>query len=992
MPTALTLLLTDVIDSTDRNSRIGDPAMAAIWAEHDRRARTLMQRWQALEIGRSDGFLLLFEEVGDALGFAHDYLRALAGLAIDLRARVGVHTGPVELRRNSAADVSRGAPLYEVDGLALPLAARLMAAAGGGQTLLSSDSRRLVEPKMVGESIEIDPRDAGCGAVPGGVDTAVHPAQADVGRSVGSIRLRLVSHGHWRLKGIDGPVHVFQAGADEDDFTPPSDSAKAYRVVHDGTDWLPAGRVPNNLPAERDLFVGRAGVLDRLARRFDEGARLVSLLGIGGIGKTRLALRYARRWLGDYAGGAWFCDLSAARSLDGIVYAAAQALEVPLDKTDPVESLGAAISGRGPCLVILDNFEQVARHAEATLGAWMFRAPQACFIATSRELLGITGEHALQLEPLASAEAQELLRHRMAAAGIGTLAGADEAALEPLVELLDRLPLAIELAAARGRVMRPAELLVRMGERFKLLASRGGRHDRQATLRAALDWSWDLLSQTERAALCQCSVFEGGFTLAAAEAVLDLSSLGGETWVTDVVQSLVDKSLLRQSPIYRFDMLRSVHDYAAERLTVSGAALRHRALARHWQWFGSLSEKAAIADSCIEAENLVVACERATDAGEIEAASNALLTAWAALNLTGPFNVAIQMAQALHRVAHPHSMQVAMTALWVSGSARYLAGDVTAARGDLEEATWAGGSLALRARALGALGQLERSVGHLGRADELLGAGLIAAQQTGESGLICRAYNALGTLRLAQAQLEAAHDLFTTGLEAARLADDLKQQAALLGNIGVVERKRGRDEPALRHYREALELAQRIGDRRFEGNMRSNIGLFHVINGDCETALGELQAALEIAQGAGLTRLAANVLCSLGLAEEALGDVEGALARHREGERLADRLADAYLGAYFKVYLGRLLARSGSQRQAEVLLEEAEGLLAKSPDRGLAGLLACARAELDIADGLTGRAEDFYRTALARMHESASGENSELAKEIRRVRSALNSR
>ena len=121
----------------------------------------------------------------------------------------------------------------------------------------------------------------------------------------------------------------------------------------------------------------------------------------------------------------------------------------------------------------------------------------------------------------------------------------DEAAVAPLVRLLDGLPLAIELAAARVRIMSPRTLLARMSERFKLLATAGGRQDRQATLRAALDWSWDLLTPADKAALAQLSVFEGGFTLEAAEAVLDLSGVAAAEWPLDAVQSLVDKSLLR---------------------------------------------------------------------------------------------------------------------------------------------------------------------------------------------------------------------------------------------------------------------------------------------------------------------------------------------------------------------------------------------------------------------------------------------------------------
>src|SRR5437868_7687821 len=138
----------------------------------------------------------------------------------------------------------------------------------------------------------------------------------------------------------------------------------------------------------------------------------------------------------------------------------------------------------------------------------------------------------------------------------------DEAAIAELARLLDGLPLAIELAAARVRVMAPKSLLTRVSERFKLLASTGSRRDRQATLRATFDWSWDLLSATDKAALAQLSVFEGGFTLEAAEAVLDLNACAADAWPVDAVSSLVDKSFVRKIADDRFDLLVSVQEYA----------------------------------------------------------------------------------------------------------------------------------------------------------------------------------------------------------------------------------------------------------------------------------------------------------------------------------------------------------------------------------------------------------------------------------------------
>ena len=305
-------------------------------------------------------------------------------------------------------------------------------------------------------------------------------------------------------------------------------------------------RVPSNsLPAERDSFVGRRDAIDALRARFSAGAKLVSIVGIGGTGKTRLATRFAWENLEVFSGGAWFCDLSQARTRDGIAFAVAQGLQIALGAVDPVVQLGQVIAGRGHCLVVLDNFEQVADHAEATLGRWIERAPMARYLVTSREVLGIVGESVLPLEPLSGDDAVELFVKRAAAASPDYTPQADELrTIGRLVHSLDGLPLAIELAAARVRVTPPGVLMARIHDRFDLIGAKRGRQERQLTLRGAFDWSWDLLGEVEKASLAMLSVFEGGFTLDSAAAVI--ATAGSSSRDTpDAVQGLVDKSLVR---------------------------------------------------------------------------------------------------------------------------------------------------------------------------------------------------------------------------------------------------------------------------------------------------------------------------------------------------------------------------------------------------------------------------------------------------------------
>jgi predicted ATPase/class 3 adenylate cyclase len=894
-----TLLLTDVVDSTQLNEQLGDAEMARLWAAHDSLARSLLRDWQGTEVGRSDGFLLLFDAPAQALGFALDYHRALQDLPVPMKARVGLHTGPVTLRENRHEDTARGATPFEVDGVALPVAARTMSAALGGQTLLT----------------------------------------AATVQALGPVATRLLSHGHWRLKGLAEPIELFEAGDGGAPFVPPPDAPKAYRVVRAGDGWTTAQQLPNNLPAQRDAFIGRLAPLDALAGLFDGGARLVTVLGIGGIGKTRLALSHARSWLGNFPGGAWFCDLKAARSLDGIASAVAQGLEMPLGRGDPVQQLGAAIAGRGACLVILDNFEQVARHAEATLGAWLERAPAASFVVTSREVLGIAGEQTLVLSPLSAPEAVQMFRHRVRAAGpAAPLDAEDERAIPLLMDILDRLPLAIELAAARVRVMPPRVLLQRMGERFKVLAARGGRQDRQATMRATLDWSWELLSAAERSVLMQLAVFEGGIAMEAAEAVVAASSIDGDAWVPDLLQALVEKSLLTSLGAQRFDMLRTVHDYAAERLAASELAAG--AAQRHWRYFAALTEAQAVAGRGVEVDNVVVACRRAAEL-EATTAVALLRNAWAALRLRGPFQAGAELGLAVEAVLPAADPQRAVVDR-VVGAALWLLGDAAGARGRcaaaLQRATEPG-SDGNRALTQCLLAELELAAGNREAAAQLLDEAQRSPAAQADPGVRSVCLNGLGNLHWLQSHWQAARSCFTEALQLAETVGDGRQQGGLHGNLGMIARAEGRLDEARHHWQTGLEWAREVGDRQWEGNTHCNLGLLLNELGDSAAAGAELQAALEAAQAMGHRRLEATVLCNLGLVAEARGEMAAANGHHAQAVLVAQALGDSRLEGQLRGYLGLTLALLNRPERAAGELQNARELLQPHGDPSAMALL-----------------------------------------------------
>ena len=879
MPEDRVLLITDVEGSAELTSQLGDSVASSLWMEHDRTTRRLLRQWAGREIDKSDGFLLLFDDVDKAVGFARDMHAAFSELSPPLSTRVGIHRGSMIERENSTDDVALGAKQLELDGLAKVVAARIMTTARGGQTLLSACARQALSDG----------------------------------------RWHVRSHGHWRMKGLPEPIELFEAGDDRTEFIPPAGSQKSYQVVRDEDGWKSVEQVRHGLPSERDGFVGRGDALSALADLFDREARLVTVLGIGGIGKTRLALRYARQWLGDYPGGAWFCDISSARSLDGIVHAVAQGLDVPLGNTDPVQQLGTALAGRGPCLVILDNFEQVARHAEATVGQWLERAPQLRLLVTSREVLGIPGEQSFALAPLAKHEAVQLLERRAKGADNAyVLDPSDQATALKLVDLLDCLPLAIELAAARVRVMSLQVMLDRMGERFKLLASFGGRRDRQATLRCALDWSWELLLPHEKSALAQLSAFEGGFTLDAAEAVVALDSAMPAPWLPDVVQSLIQKSLLRRVSPKRFDMLRSVQDYAKERLALSTDADAATAHCRHWIFFSRIEEPGSHGERFEDLDNLVQAFRRAIAARQWDDGVTLLALAADALMMTGPASAVIDLAQALRDGPELSDVQQATVAR-AMGNAHHMLGQTGRAHAlfleGLEHAI-RGGDIALQVRLRCAVAEtLARSGDHESALGQLHHAmATIAAQQDGA--LSYTVLNRLGVVLLERGKCAEAATHLQNALATARSLHHRRWEGGSLGNLGLAMYGLGKLQEAAECFRDAAAIGLSVGDRQWSANAQCNLAFLFYEEGRHAEAEREFNSVLLIARDIGHPTLESTVLCNLGLTLFAQARFSEAAGRLDAAASLAAAIGDRRLHAECLRHLALAWARLGRLTEA----------------------------------------------------------------------------
>jgi predicted ATPase/Tfp pilus assembly protein PilF len=659
-----------------------------------------------------------------------------------------------------------------------------------------------------------------------------------------------------------------------------------------------------------------------------------------------------------------------------------------------VQQIGRAIAGRGNTLVILDNFEQVARHAGGTLGEWLDQAPAARFLVTSREVLGLPGETVMALPPLDADDAVSLFVHRAQAAQQGF--SPDAAALDAvrrLTQCLDGLPLAIELAAARARTMPPALLLQRMNQRFELLLSRGGRPDRQATLRAALDWSWDLLDADERALLAQLSVFFGGFDTAALEAVV-MPAVGRSA--INLLGALVDKSLVRPLADGRFGLLETVREYALLRLREQPAAQEDLAASvalrlRHARHFARLGEQEAMAGRGAELDNLVGACRVALEAGDAPLASRCLVNCWIVLRRTGPFRAAVDLAEQVAAMPSQNG-EAAALAEWVWGTALGMLGEAASARQHLRRgraSLGAGSASEASVRIAVSLGNLLMRSGDLDQAQTVLDDALVQSLALQRPRLQADVLNALGGLMGHQARLADARRLYEQGLALARELGDRQLEGGFLGNLGQLHHMLGELDAARRLYEQSLTAAESAGDWRWLGNGCSNLGLLLLEQGELQAAHTQLGRALSLARSAGNVQLAYTAECNFGILLSDQGRLDEAERHLHEAVDAAARNNDRRAEGQFRGYWSVALARLGRLEEARATLARGEQALAAMNDPLSSALLLCDRANVELLAGQPPAAREALAAATAVADELACGAASELRRRIAAVTTLL---
>ncbi len=695
---------------------------------------------------------------------------------------------------------------------------------------------------------------------------------------------------------------------------------------------------PHILPEERDAFVGRSAELHALEEHVgSSGGALVGVQGAAGLGKTRLVLHFAWQNLSSFPGGVWFCDLSDARTLEGLCWVVADMLNVRLAGEDPLATLGRALSGRGRCLLIMDNLEQVAAPATRALEAWREHAPEAVLLGTSRVRLGAAGEQLMRIEALDVEDAVGLFVTRARAVQPSfTLAPRLREDITTLVTLLDRLPLAIELAAARVSMMRPKAMLSRLGQRFRLL-QKG-----QQTLQAAIDWSWELLSPWERACLMQCSVFEGGFTLAAAEAVVDLSPWPEAPWTPDVLQALVDASLLRAlgdnalgEP--RLGMYLSFQAYARQRLaeeSPADSAACHRRHAMYYAASGELDNLMLL--ECrggkerrwalvAELDNLIAATRHGIDSNDPQIAGLAACAAAELLKQRGPYRLAeALLTPALHALSEAaqteelRQLQVQVLAL---------IGLILRKQGKMESALQVYQQILemlqtcqdrhQEGSVLNSFGILLRIIGRMSHAETISRRALQLVRAGQNQHLLSSVLLNLGNVLMLQGQSEDAKAMYQESIDVARACEDRYREGTALGNLGLLSKQKGRLDEAAWSLRRALTIAQEQGDRYQEGSRLEHLGCVLLEQGHQEEAAALYQRALRCHKQAGSQHNTGMVLGNLGILYFQQGDYEGAQTAYVEALSIARATEDHNSETITLINMANLHRSQGRTAQAE---------------------------------------------------------------------------
>jgi predicted ATPase/DNA-binding SARP family transcriptional activator len=719
------------------------------------------------------------------------------------------------------------------------------------------------------------------------------------------------------------------------------------------TSGAPASQL-HNLPAMLTSFIGRAherAEITRLLARAPSGCRLLTLTGAGGCGKTRLALVAAGDLVGEYPDGVWLMELAALADGALLPQAVATAVGVREEAQRPlIPTLVDALRSRA-LLLVLDNCEHLidpcARLAETLLSA----CPQLRILATSREALGLAGETTWLVPSLALPDSQQLpaltelnrveavrlfVERAAAALPTFTLMPANAARVAQICRRLEGIPLAIELAAVRVKVISVDQLAARLDDSLRLLTA-GSRTalPRQQTLQATIDWSYDLLSKPERALFRRLAVFAGGWTLEAADAVC--------ADVLELLAHLVDKSLVvvdtPLSGTVRYRLLEPIRQYAHAKLMESAEAPAMRR--QHAHFFLALAQ---------EAEPQLVGAEQVAWLNRLEQEHDNLRAVLRRFIEHGEAAPGLRLAGALWRFWRTRG-HLSEGRAWLAELLSLPPRPLPAVSGEPET-----GWPAARAQALVAAGVLAAEQDDYATADALLAEGLALGRELADERGMAQALAGLAVVALAQGDDARAATLYEESLTLSRQQEDQHLIAGILNGLGVVALNQGDEARAVALVEESLALYRGLGDTHGIADALRTLGWLALNQGAAALAAALLEESLELYGKQGYPQYVAWMLHSLGSVALLQGKTERAAALYVESLALGRKVGDRYITAWCLEDVAGVALAQGRPIPATRLLGAAEGLRAVIGARLLAfdraryeRTVAAARAALEAA-------------------------------------------
>jgi predicted ATPase/class 3 adenylate cyclase len=842
LPTGtVTFLFTDIEGSTRLLQSLGD-RYPAVLAAHDDLLRTVVREAGGVEVSTAgDSFFVVFPVAAQAIAAAAAAQRAIAAQAwpedARVRVRMGLHTGEAVLSGDTYV------------GLDVHRAARICAAGHGGQILVSEATAAL----------------------------AAHDLPQG---------LTLVDLGLHRLKDLQRPERLFQATHPDLPSTfPPLRSLDV---------------APNNLPVPITSFVGREAEMAEV-KHLLAAARLLTLRGPGGAGKTRLALQAATDLLDRFPDGVWLVDLAPIREPALVAQTVASALGVREPGRPPQDVLGDVLRER-TALLVLDNCEHLLAACADLCALLLPVAPGLRVLATSREPLGVAGERVFTVPPLSVPDARAADAETVALSAAArlfveraslyrpgfTLTGENARAVGEIARRLDGIPLALELAAARIRVLSAQEIATRLEDRFRLLTGgpRGSLPHHQ-TLEAAIEWSYDLLAEEERRLFRHLSVFAGGFTLETAEGVCRATGAAPPDML-DLLARLIDKSLVMVEPgdgrQTRYRMLETLRQFALPRLVASGEA--DAARRAHRAFFLQLAEDAELRLQGPEQkawldrleadhDNFRAALEWSRTDPDVETGVRLAGALWWFWEVRGYWtegwrwlNELLPRARTATPAARVKLLNAAAgLALRLDDFERVeaLASEALALSRDVHDRRTEASCLVI-------LGIHACRTENYGKAEILGGEGLTLATQLGDTVGTAWARATLGFVARSKGEAEKAQTLLEESLRQLTALGHTWAIAIVSINLGQLARDRGDLHAAVAFFEEALVRMRQIGDRSYIAYGELNLGIAVSAMGDHRRAAALYQDCLALRRDLGERRGIVTCLAALGCAAASLDE------------------------------------------------------------------------------------------------------------------------